>query len=1150
MGLHLFLLRTSNVEQELDKVESLIKQQLSASEQLIPANLDFITELNELINKKSNTQSYEALKLNIYGSDTLLYWNHPTIIDTSSKDSPFLQVDEGENYTIIRDLNLFDEEGLFSNNIITRAGSEYQFQQASAEESTHEIVLHGLPIYLKKSHIVKKEWKSVLCFSLLLLCLSLFLLWHNLFSRSVLNVRNSLKGLAASIGILIAGRLLLGQIDFYQFYNLEQIFNPSFNFSPIHSSVGSMLWNSSFLFAGAISISQYLPERPENKITTIVGSILSLSFPILLLIVFVYLTQGLIYTTDIIIDNYQIISFDKHSIAELFSLVLILISAFFLHYSAVERISKWKLSNQKKLGATIAAFGLSIPAYMMLVSFPSMWLFYGTIAAFYLVQDLFMDNKLKNLPWAIWWMVLYAGFTAALVFGLSFQKRIAERSDFISQVYIEDNNRTNKEIEGIKDSILTSGIIKIISTLPYPAKFEKPDIIEYLKSNLSESQIDYLDEDFEVYIYDGYANSYFDNDFRREDEIVSDISIGKQTHPGIYYIPFKQKYIIDFFTQNENYPGSRLRIYFGLKAKSNSLKKDVNTDYIVYQNNRTLKESNSSAASFEPFINFADGQYFFDRKSIIVKEKSDGIKIISVEKIANLLKPISIFSFFFLFIGILLFLITLLNSVYSFLPESLNLKFKKANSLRSRLQLMVILLIIISFLFIGFVSFYYFKNILESNQNQEFVRDLEKIQKDIYATNKDALDDQGSLIILSNSLLELSEIHNVDISLYDRNAVLVNTINPDKKPNLKFEAAQLFFNNYRLNTINTFENSEYASFIALKRLNPMIYGFVEVNHRTTGAITDRLKEFINTILNLYVFLFLLAGAIAISVANSITYPLTALSEKLKQTKLGRKNEQLQWESRDEIGVLIQEYNSMISKLEESATLLAKTERDHAWKEMAKQVAHEVKNPLTPMKLSVQSLDRAISADPDNAKAIIKKTTKTLVEQIDTLTEIANSFANLAKMPKASNERIVLNTVVESVHDLFEGRDDFQFQLILPMDDLNIYADRNQLVRILNNLIKNAAQAIPSDRNGKIVMELSQKEQNALIRLSDNGSGIKEEMRDKIFTPNFTTKSTGTGIGLAMCANMIETLSGKIYFDSEINVGTDFYIEIPLMKAAI
>jgi len=214
--------------------------------------------------------------------------------------------------------------------------------------------------------------------------------------------------------------------------------------------------------------------------------------------------------------------------------------------------------------------------------------------------------------------------------------------------------------------------------------------------------------------------------------------------------------------------------------------------------------------------------------------------------------------------------------------------------------------------------------------------------------------------------------------------------------------------------------------------------------------------------------------------------------------------------------------------------------------MAKQVAHEIKNPLTPMKLSIQYLQRAINQNPEDTDELVGRVSSTLIEQIDNLSNIAGAFSNFGKMPQAKNEKVVLNEVVEAIHDLFRKRNDMDINMYEPIDELYIFADKNALVRILNNLVKNAIQAIPTDRRGHIDVKLYKEGKMAVVKISDNGIGIPDHRKEKVFLPNFTTKSSGTGLGLAICANMVESFNGRLHFNSTEGVGTDFYIEIPLM----
>jgi nitrogen fixation/metabolism regulation signal transduction histidine kinase len=239
---------------------------------------------------------------------------------------------------------------------------------------------------------------------------------------------------------------------------------------------------------------------------------------------------------------------------------------------------------------------------------------------------------------------------------------------------------------------------------------------------------------------------------------------------------------------------------------------------------------------------------------------------------------------------------------------------------------------------------------------------------------------------------------------------------------------------------------------------------------------------------------------------------------------------------------------MIVKLDESADLLALTEREVAWREMAKQVAHEIKNPLTPMRLSIQHLQHAMqNADPTESRQLVQRVGITLIEQIDNLSRIAAEFSTFAKMPKPENERIILNELVASVHDLFKKRDDMDFNLYVPIDEIYVNADKSHLLRVLNNLIKNAIQAIPASRKGIIDIKLECDEHTATIQVIDNGKGISKEMKEKVFYPNFTTKTSGTGLGLAISKNIIESFGGKIYFETEENIGTTFFFELPVLN---
>lgn len=328
-------------------------------------------------------------------------------------------------------------------------------------------------------------------------------------------------------------------------------------------------------------------------------------------------------------------------------------------------------------------------------------------------------------------------------------------------------------------------------------------------------------------------------------------------------------------------------------------------------------------------------------------------------------------------------------------------------------------------------------------------------------------------------------------------------------------------------------------------------GIVSIYHYQSSTASggyDLTTGFTQALLNAYVFLFLLGFAISISLSQYIRNPLVELGRTLKNVKLNKQNEKIEWSGTDEIGNLIAEYNQMIDQLEANAHQLAEVERDSAWREMSKQVAHEIKNPLTPMKLSLQYLQKSMDGDPERALGMAKRMCDTLMTQIDNLQQIADEFSNFGGLPKTTNKKVLLNSIVERIHDLFRNRQDMDIRLIEPIDDISVYADKNQLLRVLNNLVKNSIQAIPDDTRGKIILRLWKENNKAMICVEDNGAGIPTSQQKEIFKPKFTTKSSGTGLGLAIAANMLETMGGNIYFESEEGVGTKFYVELPLIRS--
>jgi len=308
-------------------------------------------------------------------------------------------------------------------------------------------------------------------------------------------------------------------------------------------------------------------------------------------------------------------------------------------------------------------------------------------------------------------------------------------------------------------------------------------------------------------------------------------------------------------------------------------------------------------------------------------------------------------------------------------------------------------------------------------------------------------------------------------------------------------------------------------------------------------LTNDITTFLVAFIYIYVILIAFSIYLALVISNYITKPIELIREKIGKLKLGKTEEKIEWKRQDEIGSLVAEYNRMVDELTQSAELLARSERESAWREMAKQIAHEIKNPLTPMKLSVQYLQKAWDEKVPDWDKRLKHFSNTIIEQINSLSVIAPEFSDFAKMPRSNFQRIDLAEIIGNSIGIFKASSRIKFDFT-PGGEYFIFADKEQLLRVFNNLIKNSIQAIPVAKDGLIKIILSSDETSLYIHLMDNGKGIPKEMQKKVFYPNFTTKSGGMGLGLAMVKNIIENSGGTISFESEEAVGTTFKISLP------
>lgn len=520
---------------------------------------------------------------------------------------------------------------------------------------------------------------------------------------------------------------------------------------------------------------------------------------------------------------------------------------------------------------------------------------------------------------------------------------------------------------------------------------------------------------------------------------------------------------------------------------------------------------------------------------------------------------LSIFIFFFvIFLTFSLFVIAIYwlfirlkginfnHIIWSLQIEANNLLYK------TRIQISMVASVVFTLLIIGIVTFITFKtqdkkqqDDLNHNKIKRIAAEYEGQMLDIETKNPEELE------LRFNAF---AENFSVDLMLYDTCGVPLLYTQPklyDYGLIGRRMNARAYINIKRLQK-SEFTNEENignfefkSAYVPIRNTNHDVVNFLQLPYFSNEKdYKARIGYFINSMLNVYAFVLVAVGLFAVFIAKKITNPLTLIQQGLSNTMYGRKTEEIKWKRNDEIGSLIKEYNKMIASLEISANKLAKSERENAWREMAKQVAHEIKNPLTPLKLGLQLLQKAWKDNDPKFDQKFQRFSYSFIEQIESLSRIATEFSDFAKLPDTKPEVVNIFDVISRATNVFVQSDYLQINYT-PLTDLYLVrADKDQLLRCFNNLLKNAIEAMPDNQAGIITITYQLTKQNIIIDLKDNGNGIPENVRDNIFQPNFTTKSSGTGLGLAFIKNAIENSGGKIWFETEINVGTTFHLMFP------
>ena len=561
-----------------------------------------------------------------------------------------------------------------------------------------------------------------------------------------------------------------------------------------------------------------------------------------------------------------------------------------------------------------------------------------------------------------------------------------------------------------------------------------------------------------------------------------------------------------------------------------------NFDYPLYN---THKADSASSYTFIDDKNFNHLMYTNDSE----------IELFLSRPKENLFNVTASFAWVFLFFYVTAIVWLLLGG----LPVGFNFK---VPSLKNRIRYTMVQLLFLSLIMVGMVTITYSVKGFESKNYDSLNEKLLSAKVDIEdnLVSQDALHPDYTEY-LTHYLIKLSNVLRSDINLYSLSGELIATSRPEVFERQLIGTDMHPLSYYELSTkyspklIHTEQigKMEYLSAYApIFNNQNQIVAYLNLPYFTRqGEFMEEVFSVIVALVNIYALLILFAIFVAIVISNQISKPLELIREKLGTVNLDKHNETISYVGDDEVGQLVAEYNRMVGELAESAKKLAQSQRQSAWREMAKQIAHEIKNPLTPIKLNLQYLIRAKKNNQPDWDNLFEKFADSLIDQINSLSNIATEFSNFAKMPVGQFKHIVLNGIVNDAVNLFSAYPNIYVEKNIPDEEFPIYADKEQLSRVFVNLIKNAVQAIGRKEDGHLRVSVVKSEPNIRVIIEDNGTGIPDEVAQKLFTPNFTTKSGGMGLGLAISKGIIEVIGGRIWFETTPGLGTKFFVQLPI-----
>jgi signal transduction histidine kinase len=791
-------------------------------------------------------------------------------------------------------------------------------------------------------------------------------------------------------------------------------------------------------------------------------------------------------------------------------------------------------------------------------------------------QDLFA-------PQMLFWAFFVCAFCTGSLQYFNHIKERETRKRFAEQIVKQRDYVTEYAFKNIAQSIQNDAIVKNFLTNPSAEQRrlinERFDAL-YLGGQLNKYQSKALLFDANEHpLYNVDTQSFTSLNYQVNNADItmeSTLFYKEDALDGRYYlaaIPVKKA---DTSTDNIGYVFIDLAIKesFGESVypellQPGSVKNNQNEagySYGVYVKNKLITQASEyGLPAYWNTDSLSNAHTFFnwENSSELLYKAGQSKTVIVIRYYKLWLETITLFSYLFGIQMLIVLLIVLYRLTLSYFTKpKYSAKFINL-TLRNRIHFSMLGIVLISFLILGVVTIAFFTYQYKQSNRKKLQIAMQSVERSTlqYLKQQDSTITQQHFNDQTNSpkfkyfISGLANAQKVDINVYNASGVLsvssqeniydkfllARIIMPDAYHALNNEDSMLVIQDERIGRL-----SYMSCYLPLKAESGNTVGYINVPFFSSEKeLNFQISNFLVALINIYAFIFLISSVITVFITRWLTQTLSVVINRFERLSL-TKNELIDWPYDDEIGMLVNEYNKMVKKVEENALLMAQNEREMAWREMARQVAHEIKNPLTPMKLNIQYLQQALRSGYSNIEELAAKVSESLIEQIDNLSYIASEFSNFAKMPEAKPEEVDLNELLERAAELYLNETDIKVILKKWPGKLAVYADKSQLLRTFTNLLENAVQSIPEGRTGNINISVQTEEGDAIVAFSDNGKGITDEVAEKIFQPYFTTKSSGTGLGLAMTKKIIEFWKGSIWFETKEGEGTTFFIRLPII----